>query len=310
MKTKLETMVGYLAGRQGDAVERIRLELADPGSDASQWLAELRSRSRALFDPGSLNQPPGGRSPAISTFTAEPRPSRRRWLPQLVIGASATAVVIFAVGAFLKTRDDRIHRLESLLAQQDARWGERIERLKSAVTLPRVPLQQETPTVTKPTSHDDKPAPATDPTTALALARLEAKLGELGERLGREEPKAETPDPSAEPLRGDLERLRREMMLGSQAHKRQIQELSAVLREMMQLLKELAVNARTAAPIQNPVPIPMHQGHNPAMGQRPEANGSGELFLQGQMQHQPQWGSQKPPGGRFGSGMQTPGGPG
>jgi hypothetical protein len=310
MKTKLETMVGYLAGRQGDAVERIRLELADPGSEASQWLAEVRSRSRALFNPGSLNQPPGGRSPAISRFTAEPRPSRRRWLPQFVLGVSATAVVIFAVGAFLKTRDDRIHRLESLLAQQDARWGERIERLKSAVTLPRLPLQEDTPTVKKPTSHDDKPALAADPTTALALARLEAKLGELGERLGREEPKAETPDLSGEPLRGDLERLRREMMLGSQANKRQIQELSAVLREMMQLLKELAVNARTAVPIQIPVPIPMHQGHDPAMGQRPDANGSGQLLLQGQMQRQPQWGSQKPSGGHFGPGMQTPGGPG
>ena len=87
MKTKLETMVGYLAGRQGDAVERVRLELEDPGSDASRWLAEVRSRSRALFSPGSLEQPPGGRSPAIPTFTAEPRPSRSWWLPPFVLGA-------------------------------------------------------------------------------------------------------------------------------------------------------------------------------------------------------------------------------
>jgi hypothetical protein len=153
-------------------------------------------------------------------------------------------------------------------------------------------------------------------TTALALARLEAKLGELGERLGQEAPKLETPAPSVEPLRGDLERLRREMELGSEASKKQIQELSAVLREVLHLMRRLNVHARSAEPIQVPVPVPvpMPQGREPALGQRPETNGPGQPpgqpLMQGQVPRQQQWGLHNPPGGHIGHGMQTPGGPG
>ena len=42
MKTKLEIMVGYLAGRQGEDVESIRRELEDPSSEASRWLEAVR----------------------------------------------------------------------------------------------------------------------------------------------------------------------------------------------------------------------------------------------------------------------------
>jgi hypothetical protein len=312
MKTKLETMVGYLAGEQGDAVERVRLELEDPGSDASRWLTEVRSRSRALFNPGSLEQPPGGRSPAISTFTAEPRPGRRWWLPPFVLGATAAALVLLAVGAFSRARDDRLNRLETLLAQHDARWANRLERIETAVTSPRAPSPEETQDAKKPTSQDDKPAPQTDVTTTLALARLETKLGELGERLGQEAPKLETPAPSVEPVRGELERMRREMELGSEASKKQMQELNAVLREVLHLLRRLALNARAPDPIQIPVPVPVPQGSVPGLGQRPELGGGtdGQLFMQGQLPRQQQWGSQNHPGSHQGHGMQTPGGPG
>jgi hypothetical protein len=316
MKTKLETMVGYLAGRQGAAVERIRLELEDPGSDASRWLTEVRSRSRALFSPGSLEQPSGGRSPTIPAFTAEPRPSRSGWLPPFVLGASAAALVLLAVGAFLRAPDDRLNRLETLLAQQDARWGSRLEQIETAVTSPRAPSPAEAPSAKRSTSQDAKSAPQIDMTTALALARLEAKLGELGERLGQEAPKLETPTPSVEPLRSDLERLRREMELGSEASKKQIQELSAVLREVLHLLRRLNLHARSAEPIQVPVPVPvpMPQGREPGLGQRPETNAPGQppaqALMQGQVPRQQQWGLHNPPGGHTGHGMQTPGGPG
>jgi hypothetical protein len=317
MKTKLETMVGYLAGRQGDAVERIRLEIEDPASDASRWLADVRSRSRALFSPGSLEQPSSVRSPAIPTSAAEPRPAGH-WLLPFALSASAAALVLLAVGAFLRARDDRLNRLETLLAQQEARWGNRLERIETAVTSRRAPSQTETPSSTKPTSQDDKLAPQTDVTTALALARLEARLGELGDRLGQEQPNQESLAPSIEPLRGDLERLRREMELGSQASKKQIQELSAVLREVMHLLKRLAVNARSSEPTQIPVPVPVPipQGREPGLGQRPETGGAGtgqppdQVLMHGQVPRQQQWGLQNPPGGHMGHGMLTPGGPG
>ena len=222
--------------------------------------------------------------------------------------------MLLAVGAFLRARDDRLDRLETLLAQQDARWGNRLERIETAVTSPRAPSPAETPSTKKATSQDDKPAPQTDVTTALALARLEAKLGELGERLGQEAPKPETPAPSVEPLRGDLERLRREMELGSEASKRQIQELSAVLREVLHLLRRLAVNARSPEPIQVPVPVPVAAGpvcralgNDQRWADRPAG---GPALDAGSTAASTAMGVPKPPGRPQGHGMQTPGGPG
>ena len=49
MKTKLEMMVAYLAGRKGEAAESIRRELEDPTSEASRCLEAVRSRSRGVF---------------------------------------------------------------------------------------------------------------------------------------------------------------------------------------------------------------------------------------------------------------------
>ena len=54
MKTKLEMMVGYLAGRQGESAESIRRKLRDPAGEASRWLEEVQSRSRDILDGGLL----------------------------------------------------------------------------------------------------------------------------------------------------------------------------------------------------------------------------------------------------------------
>ena len=72
MKTKLEMMVAYLAGRKGEAAESIRRELEDPTSEASRCLEAVRSRSRGIFGadlagdagshPISLNPQPGDRT--------------------------------------------------------------------------------------------------------------------------------------------------------------------------------------------------------------------------------------------------------
>ena len=65
MKTKLEMMVGYLAGRQGEAAELIRRELEDPTSEASRWLEAVRSRSRGVFVADSLEGPAPISTPSI-----------------------------------------------------------------------------------------------------------------------------------------------------------------------------------------------------------------------------------------------------
>ena len=49
MKTKLETMVAYLAGRKGEATDSIRHECEDPTSEASRCLEVVRLRSRRIF---------------------------------------------------------------------------------------------------------------------------------------------------------------------------------------------------------------------------------------------------------------------
>ncbi len=49
MRSKLESLVAYLAGREDDDGEWIRHELGDPASEASQFLAAARELSRDAF---------------------------------------------------------------------------------------------------------------------------------------------------------------------------------------------------------------------------------------------------------------------
>ena len=88
MKTKLEMMVAYLAGRQGEAAESIRRELEDPTSEASRWLEAVRSRSRGIFGAGSpegldfvATRPdiPEEPSPSHPARSATGRPHARGW---------------------------------------------------------------------------------------------------------------------------------------------------------------------------------------------------------------------------------------
>src|SRR6476469_9704361 len=88
MKTKLEMMVGYLAGRQGESAESIRRELRDPAGEASRWLEEVQSRSRDILDGGLLKSRGLDLHPYLRKGIVVQRPGRRRWLTVL-LGASA-----------------------------------------------------------------------------------------------------------------------------------------------------------------------------------------------------------------------------
>ena len=49
MKTKLEMMAGYLAGRRDESADLIRQELGDPASEACRFLEAMREKSRGAL---------------------------------------------------------------------------------------------------------------------------------------------------------------------------------------------------------------------------------------------------------------------
>ena len=199
MKTKLEIMVGYLAGRQGEDVESIRRELEDPSSEASRWLEAIRARSQGIFGPGSPEEPDivaprPGRWPEEPRLIA-PRPSGDRPTapaprvpgrrpPRILWGASAATLVLLAVGAAWRAQDDRLRRLETILDRRETRWGDRFQHLEEALTKHEAPLQKPAPSPQVPSPREVKPPTRVDGPTRLALNRIERKLGELEQRLG------------------------------------------------------------------------------------------------------------------------------
>src|SRR5262249_35824194 len=121
MKTKMEMMAGYLAGRQDETAGAIRRELEDPSSEASRWLEAVRARSREILVPGSpevldavatrpgrlpeeprliASRPIRNRPTAPAPRVPGKRPSRTLW------GASAAALLLLAPGARLRAAAD------------------------------------------------------------------------------------------------------------------------------------------------------------------------------------------------------------
>jgi hypothetical protein len=64
MSSRLETMVAYLAGQEGDEAEQFCVALADPTSEASQFLSATQQLSRNLFGDHALRWL--GVSPALA----------------------------------------------------------------------------------------------------------------------------------------------------------------------------------------------------------------------------------------------------
>ena len=269
MKTKLEMMVAYLAGRKGEAAESIRRELEDPTSEASRCLEAVRSRSRGVFgaDLPAMSDPIPSRS-IRNGATAGGRPGRR--LPSLLVGASSAALVFIAAGTAWRAQDNRLRHLEATLARREDRWGDRFNRLESALTRPQAPSQRQSVSSNGANLQELKPPVPADRPTSLALVRIEARLGELEQRLGQSQPRQDQDDQQVDQLRRDLDRLRQEVETAVRASRQESQKLSVGVREILELLRLLTMQSRAMGPMQFPVPIPVQpQGHEPGAGQGP-----------------------------------------
>ena len=148
MKTKLEMMVGYLAGRQGESAESIRRKLRDPAGEASRWLEEVQSRSRDILDGGLLKSRGLDLHPDLRKGIVVQRPRRRRWLTVL-LGASAVTLAFVGLAATWRVQDERLMRLETMLRRREAQWGDRFNhldailarRLKEVPGMPTAPKE-------------------------------------------------------------------------------------------------------------------------------------------------------------------------
>ena len=267
MKTKLEMMVAYLAGRQGEAAGSIRRELGDRTSEASRWLEALRSRSGGILGAG----PPE---------MADPRPARPirdrttgrgmagRRLAALLLGASAAALVLLAVAAAWRSQEGRLRRLEATLGRREAGWADRFDRLEAALARRQAPPHGEPPGSKTVNSRELPPRTPADRPTHLALARIEARLGELGQRLEEGQAGRDQDDPRVAQIRRDLDRLRQEVELAVRASRQEGQQLGAAVREILQLLRRLASRSRLMEMMPVPVPIPVSpSGYEPRVGQ-------------------------------------------
>jgi hypothetical protein len=269
MKTKLEMMVAYLAGRQGEAAGSIRRELADPTSEASRWLEELRSRSAGILGADAPERPaPIPARPNRNRTTAPATAGRR--LPALLLGASAAALVFLAVAASWRSQDGRLRKLEAAMARREARWGDRFDRLEAALARREAPPRGEPAGSKAANPRELKPSTVEDRPTRLALARIEARLGELGQRLEEAQAGRAQDDQRVAQVRRDLDQLRQEVETAVRASRQEGQELGAAIREILQLLRRLASKSGPmgAMPVPVPVPVPVSPpGHGPGAGQ-------------------------------------------
>jgi hypothetical protein len=284
MKTKLEMMVAYLAGRKGDAAESIRRELQDPTSEASRCLEAVRLRSRGLFSADLPEMPdPIPFRPIRDRATARRIPGRR--LRSLLVGASSAALLFVAVGTAWRAQSDRLRQLEATLARHEDRWGDRFNHLEAALTRREAPSQRQPASSNAPKLQELKPPTPAETPTSLALARIEARFGELEQKLGEGQPRPDQGDQQVAQLRGDLDRLRQDMEIAVRASKQESQKLSVAVREILELLRSLTINSRATAPMQVPeqIPFPPH-GHESGVGPGPGMmSGPGQVPGQAQM---------------------------
>jgi hypothetical protein len=271
MKTKLEMMVAYLAGRQGAPAGSIRRELGDPTSEASRWLEALRSRSGGMLGAGprEMSGPrPAPAGPIRDWTTASGMAGRR--LPARLLGAPAAVLVFLAVAAAWRTQDGRLRRLEATLARREAGWADRFARLEAALARREAPPHGEPPGAKAAPSREHPPPTLADRPTHLALARIEARLGELGQRLEDGQARRDQDDPRVAQIRRDLDRLRQEVELAGRASRQEGQALGAAVREILQLLRRLASQLGPMEMMPVPVPIPVSpSGREPGVGQVP-----------------------------------------
>jgi hypothetical protein len=205
MTTKLDELVGYLAGRDGDP--QILEELADPASDASLFLEAARSRSKALIQ-----------EPMASVKF--PKPSRSRpWAKPTAWFLGAIGLV--AIGLALWFIEMQVRRLEAAQIGRDVDARATAARLESAMDrLLESPL---------------------DPSMISAIGRVETGLERLERRLGTLEnsKQATNPEPVVSQLRDDLAKLRMEIASAEKTRARKAEELEAGVHEVGRVLRLL-----------------------------------------------------------------------
>ena len=320
MTTKLEMMVGYLAGRQGKAAESVRRELEDPTSEASRWLDAVRKRSRAVSRSGSPGVQDLISSASMRRGMTTRYPARNPLLP-FVSGVSAAALVFIAMSLAWRAPDHRVLSLETMLTEHEARWATRFDHLDVALTKREATPQGNTPGSKQSVSPRAIPPDTVEGPAVLALARIEARLGEVGERLREAQSSQNQSDPMIDELRRDVERLSKEVETRAQSSRQESHELSMVVQEVLQLLRRLAMRPWGPEPMQVPMPgqLPEHPRHAgqgtglmpgmeqvPGQGQLPDQNQSRIDAGQGNRERSNQGFS----GGYIGPRMQRPGGPG
>ena len=193
-----------------------------------------------------------------------------RWPTRLLLVASSIALVFLAVDAARRSQDDRFLRLEAALARREARWGDRFDRLEAAYARREAPRPGEPLGSKAANPRELRPPTAADRLTNVALARIEARLGELGQRLEEGRAGRDQDDQRVAEVRRDLDRLRQEVGMAGRASRQEVQELGAAVREILQLLRRLASQSGTMETMPVPVPLPVSpQGQGPRVGQGP-----------------------------------------
>jgi hypothetical protein len=270
MRNRLEAMVHYLAGREGEAAPALRRELDDPASEFSRFLEATRQRSRALMEPRPPLEAPA--RAGVLPGSAPIRPALGR---VVTVGALAASILLAGVGA-LGLGEARLRRLEGTLARREA--DSRADARRLEVALARA-LASPARVAAAPVPSIPRP----DPAVASALARVETGLGQLERRIEGLDRPAPTPappppgdppptvgaDPAIVEIRRDLTALRRELVASDQAGARQVMEIRMALQEVGNLLR-LSLNRPTMAvpgPEMNPNFPNALPGVNPAQVQ-------------------------------------------
>jgi hypothetical protein len=245
---RLEVMVGYLAGREGEDAAALRAELADPSSEASRFLEATRLRSRALIE----------EPPIADEGPSRPVRHRQGAYGGAMVAAVAASILVTAGGA-LWMGEARLNRLETTLALREAESRADSRRLEAALARA---IEAPPKAVAAPSIPNPRPQPSEQ-----ALARVEVGLGKLDRRIEALDRPAPAPvpppslapdpapvggDPAIAEIRREVAALRRELVASDQAGARQVMEIRMALQDVGNLLR-MALN-RPAIAIPGPIP--------------------------------------------------------
>jgi hypothetical protein len=269
-------MVGYLAGRQGRGAESIRRELEDPTSEASRWLLALQRKSQAVSKI-AFPKVQAVASPAAMRNGMITRQSGKKSSLAFLSGFSVATLAFVALSLAWRVQENRLLRLESMLKEREAWWTSRMAQLNEALTPRKEIPRAETQKTKQSGVPQAKPPAAVDGQAVLALARIEARLTEVGDRLSEAQSGQNQSDPMIAELRRDIDQLRKEIETTAQTNRQENQELRMVVQEVLQLLRRLSIGPWGPGPMQVPFPEQL-QEHQRRGGQRQGVLPGGELL--------------------------------